>query len=290
MKPKHKVYYLRVTLSAVVGLLSGVFGLSAPEGLTLFLFTYFLVTPLSLKLWGKDLKDMGLMKIYREGLGSSLLSLLLIWTLVINLLGPGVTMFVVRATSSGAYPIQTIDGRTVAPDEHPLEGYNAALISFDDKGNVVKVLLGAYTRGNQEEFRAKVDGFEIDVSGGEASIRATIDLKKSIHAKRAEMLFGNVTVLRNGTMILNGTKIGVGEKVELTLGARRVLVHRPTNLTLEVELTGSASGIDEFPLNVFIAEIVEKDGFVFVFDPIEPVRRSRTARVDDSYLVVLREG
>ncbi|MCD6348190.1 MAG: hypothetical protein J7L91_01015, partial [Candidatus Korarchaeota archaeon] len=62
MNPKHKVYYFRVSVSALVGLVSGLTNAPPLEGLSLFLLAYFLVTPLSLKLWGNELKDVGLIK------------------------------------------------------------------------------------------------------------------------------------------------------------------------------------------------------------------------------------
>ncbi len=289
MKPKHKVYYFRVALSSLVGLVSGIAGLTPMEGLSLFLLAYFLVTPLSLKLWGDELKDMGLMKLYREALGSSFLALLLIWTLVINLMGPGVPIYVVRASQGGIYPIQTIDGRIVGPDERPLAGYNAVYLKLTGH-NIEDIYVGSYAKMG-DLTKVILGHTEVTLSKGEICISGIYNLSIESDYKRMSKLLGNITMFVNGTLIINGTmKLNPGETKELTYNSTVMEVSHTAPGLLDIEINSTRDKITEYPVSAFISSIEEKEGYIFVFDSVKPFWKTRTARVDDSYVVVLPPG
>ena len=289
MKPKHKVYYFRVALSSLVGLASGIAGLTPMEGLSLFLLAYFLVTPLSLKLWGDELKDIGLMKLYREALGSSFLALLLIWTLVINLVGPGVPIYVVRASQSGIYPIQTIDGRTVGPNDRPLAGYNAVSLKLSGH-NIQDIYVGSYARTG-DVTRVVLGHTEVTLSKGEIRLSGVYNLSIESDYRRMSELLGNITMFMNGTLIINETmKLNPGGSRKLTYNSTVMEVSYTAPGLLSVEINSTREKIAEYPVSVFISSIEEKDGYIFVFDSVKPFWKTRTARVDDSYVVVLPPG
>ncbi|MDK2383305.1 MAG: hypothetical protein QI199_00665 [Candidatus Korarchaeota archaeon] len=289
MKPKHKVYYLRVALLSLVGLVSGIAGLTPMEGLSLFLLAYFLVTPLSLKLWGDELKDLGLMKLYREALGSSFLALLLIWTLVINLMGPGVPIYVVRASQGGIYPIQTIDGRIVGPGERPLAGYNAVYLKLTDH-NIEDIYIGSYAKKG-DLTKVILGRTEVTLSKGEIHISGVYNLSIGSDYKRMSKLLGNITIFVNGTLVINGTmKLNPGETKEFTYNSTMMEVSHTAPGVLDVEIDSTRGRITEYPVSVFISSIEEKEGYIFVFDSVKPFWKTRTARVDDSYVVVLPPG
>ncbi len=289
MKPKHKVYYFRIALSSLVGLVSGIAGLTPMEGLSLFLLAYFLVTPLSLKLWGDELKDIGLMKLYREALGSSFLALLLIWTLVINLVGPGVPIYVVRTSQSGIYPIQTIDGRTVGPNDRPLAGYNAVSLKLSGH-NIQDIYVGSYARTG-DVTRVVLGHTEVTLSKGEIHLSGVYNLSIESDYKRMSELLGNITMFVNGTLIVNGTmKLNPGESRRLSYNSTMMEVSYTAPGLLSVEINSTRDKIAEYPISVFISFIEEKEGYIFVFDSVKPFWKTRTARVDDSYVVVLPPG
>ncbi len=289
MKPKHKVYYFRIALSSLVGLVSGIVGLTPMEGLSLFLLAYFLVTPLSLKLWGDELKDMGLMKLYREALGSSFLALLLVWTLVINLMGPGVPIYVVKTSQSGIYPIQTIDGRIVGPDERPLAGYNAVNLKLAGH-NIEDIYVGSYAK-MRDVTKVTLGHTVVTLSSGELRISGVYNLSIESDYKRMSKLLGNVTMFVNGTLIINGTmKLNPGETKELTYNSTVMEVSHTAPGVLDIEINSTRDKITEYPVSVFISSIEEKEGYIFVFDSVKPFWKTRTARVDDSYVVVLPPG
>ncbi len=290
MKPKHKVYYFRVALSSLVGLVSGIAGLSPMEGLSLFLLAYFLVTPISLKLWGSKLRDAGLMKLYREALGSSFMALLLVWTLAINLAGSGVVIYVVRTSQSGIYPIQTVDGRVVGPDERPLAGYNAVMLNLSGR-NIKDIYVGSYARASSET-EVVLGHTKVRLSGTSVHLEGEYNLSIKSDYERMKRLLGNLTVYINGTLVINGT-------VRLAPGESHMAVHGPTVMvvensapgTLTVEINSTREAISSYPLSVFISSVHEKDEHLFVFDAVKPFWKTRTARVDDnSYVVILPPG
>ncbi len=286
MKARHKVYYFRVLVSSLAGLISGLAGLSSMEGLSLFLLVYFLVTPISLRLWGDELRDTGLMKLYKEAIGSSFLAFLLIWVLVINLMGVGVSIYVVRASSSGIYPIQTIDGRTIGPDERPFAGYNVVFINIS-KGKIKDIYVGTYAKKSYKITQLYLDNTEIRIwNNGTLFIEGNYSLSSDRDLARMKNLFGNVTLYRNGSIILNNTEIRVGESTKLIL--RNVTVNIFYNRdAIHLELASDLNKISEYPISAFISFVKEKGDYIYVFDSLKPVWKTRTARVDESYLVVL---
>ncbi len=287
MEARHKVYYFRVLIASLAGLASGLAGLSSMEGLSLFILVYFLVTPISLRLWGDELKDTGLMKLYREAIGSSFLAFLLVWVLVINLMGMGVSIYVVRASGSGIYPIQTLDGRTVGPDERPLAGYNAVFINVS-KGKIKDIYVGTYAKKSYEMTELYLDNTEIKIwSNGTLLIEGSYNISSNRDLTRMKKLFGNLTLYRNGTLVLNGTKMRIGESAKLTLGNITINVLYKNKGTIHLKFISSIDKISKYPTSVFISFVKEKGNYIYIFDSLKPVWKTRTARVDESYLVVL---
>lgn len=291
MKPQHKVYYFRIALASLVGLASGIIRLSPLEGLSLFLLAYFLVTPLSLRLWGQELRNTGLMKLYREALGSSFLALLLTWTLVMNLVGSGVPVYVVRASQSGIYPIQTVDGRVAGPEDRLLAGYNAVLLNISNRG-IEDIYVGSYAKAaGVTEIELGNTKVRISRSNDEILLRGEYDLSNGIDSMRMRNLLGNITIFLNGTLIFNVShRLNPGESEVIKSGSSVIKVSYKAPRILAVEINSTKGNLSAYPVSVFIRSIQEEGGFIFVFDSIRPVWRTRTARVDDSYLVVLPSG
>ncbi len=290
MNPKHKVYYFRVSVSALVGLVSGLTNAPPLEGLSLFLLAYFLVTPLSLKLWGNELKDVGLIKLYREALGSSLLALLLVWTLVMNMIGAGVAVYVVRTSQNGVYPLQTVDGRTIGPNERPLAGYNAVSLKVSD-GKIKDIHVGTYARRSEGLTRLYLGDTKVTLSNNSLNIEGEYNLSFEADLRRMSYLFKNVTLFRNGTLILNNTiRLEPGETENMKIGDAFITVTHDPKGTIHLELDSPYNGTLTFPITVFISSIVEEGDYIYVFDAFKPVWKTRTARVDDSYVIVLPPG
>ncbi|RLG44294.1 MAG: hypothetical protein DRN78_00400 [Thermoproteota archaeon] len=289
MNAKSKIYYFRLAISSLVGLLSGLINLGPLEGLSLFLLTYFLVTPISLRLWGRDLREMGLMKIYREGLGSSILALLLVWTLAINLVGPGVPMYVVRTGQSGIFPLQTVEGRVIGPNEASLVGYNAVLLNLTNDNKIEDMLVGTYAKdlGNYVEVNLRRTRVVL-YKNGTVLIEGTYSLSDSTDMKRLHKIFGNITLYRNGTLLLNSTTLVPGGSSTIKLGEASIEVSYLSKgiITLKTTALANENNIS-FPADAFISKIVRKDGYIYIFDALKPSWRTRTARVDDSYIIVL---
>ncbi len=290
MEARHKVYYFRVLISSLAGLASGLIGLTSIEGLSLFLLTYFLVTPVSLRLWGNELKDTGLIKLYKEAVGSSFLAFLLVWVLVINLMGLGVSIYVVRTSSSGIYPIQTLDGRTVGPDERPFAGYNAVFLNVSN-GKIKDIYVGTYAKKSYETTQLYLSNTKIKLwNNGTLLIEGSYNLSSDRDSIRIRKLFKNVTLYRNGTLILDGAKLSLGDSKSFTLGNITINVLYNSKDTIHLKLISRKDKVTEYPTSVFISLIEEKGNYIYVFDSLKPIWKTRTARVDESYLIVLPSG
>ena len=95
----------------------------------------------------------------------------------------------------------------------------------------------------------------------------------------------------NGTLIINETmKLNPGGSRKLTYHSTVMEVSYTAPGLLSVEINSTREKIAEYPVSVFISSIEEKDGYIFVFDSVKPFWKTRTARVDDSYVVVLPPG
>ncbi len=290
MEARHKVYYFRVLISSLAGLASGLIGLSSIEGLSLFLLTYFLVTPISLRLWGNELKDTGLIKLYREAIGSSFLAFLLVWVLVVNLMGLGVSIYIVRTSSGGIYPIQTLDGRTVGPDERPFAGYNAVFLNVSN-GKIKDIYVGTYAKKSYETTQLYLSNTKIKLwSNGTLLVEGNYNLSLDRDLMRIRKLFKNVTLYRNGSLILNGTKLRLGYSKKFTIKNITINITYTSKNVIHLRFISGKDKVAKYPTSVFISFIEEKGGYVYVFDSLKPVWKTRTARVDESYLIILPSG
>ncbi len=290
MEARHKVYYFRVIISSLAGLVSGLAGLPSIEGLSLFLLIYFLVTPISLRLWGDELKDTGLVKLYKEAIGSSFLAFLLIWVLVANLMGMGVSIYLVRASSSGIYPIQTLDGRIIGPNERPFAGYNVIFLNIS-KGKIKGIYIGTYTKKSYGITKLYLNSTEVKIwDNGTLLIEGNYALSSDRDLARMKNLFGNITLYRNGSIILGSTKIRIGGSTKLILGNITLNIFYNSRGIIHLKFISNINKISRYPTSVFISFVKEKSSYIYVFDSLKPIWKTRTARVDESYLVVLPLG
>lgn len=288
MRPKYKVYSFRLLVSMLVGLLNGFLRLDPSIGILAFILAYFLVTPLSLRIWREELKGIGLMELYREAIGASILALILTWSLSMSFTGYGVMIYVVKANGSGVYPIETLDGRMLPPNNEDLFGYN--VVSLTLSNNVVNhIRIGAcIERG--ENLSLKMGNYDLTLRGDELVLRTHFNLSNSEDRDFLKKMFGNLTMYRNGTLVLGSLSLPLNTTRSLKLGASNVSLAYQRFPDLILELRSPLGSQQEFPVSIFLSEVVKRDSQICFFDAKDIKIGRRSFNVRDRYYVVILTG
>ncbi|MEM0036318.1 MAG: hypothetical protein QXJ48_06545 [Candidatus Korarchaeum sp.] len=289
MRPKYKVYGFRLLVSSLVGLLNGSLRLDPSIGILAFIFAYFLVTPISLRVWREELKVIGLMEIYKEAIGASILALILTWSLSMSLTGYGIAIYVVKANGSGIYPIETLDGRMLPPNNEDLFGYNAVFLTLSNS-TVNRVRIGACIE-KREELSLRIGDYNLTLRGDELVLRTHFNISNGENRDFLRRMFGNLTIYRNGTLALGNLSLPPNTTRKLKLGTSNVSLTYRRFPELSLELRSALRSRQEFPVNIFLSEVLEKNSQLCFFDAkdIKIGRRSFNVR-DRYYVVVLTEG
>ncbi|MEM2810999.1 MAG: hypothetical protein QW187_04130, partial [Candidatus Korarchaeum sp.] len=234
MRPKYKVYGFRLLVSSLVGLLNGFLRLDPSIGILAFIFAYFLVTPISLRVWREELKVIGLMEIYKEAIGASILALILTWSLSMSLTGYGIAIYVVKANGSGIYPIETLDGRMLPPNNEDLFGYNAVFLTLSNS-TVNRVRIGACIE-KREELSLRIGDYNLTLRGDELVLRTHFNISNGENRDFLRRMFGNLTIYRNGTLALGNLSLPPNTTRKLKLGTSNVSLtyRRFPELSLEL--------------------------------------------------------
>ncbi|MEM1984502.1 MAG: hypothetical protein QXR35_00090 [Candidatus Korarchaeum sp.] len=289
MRPKYKVYGFRLLVSSLVGLLNGFLRLDPSIGILAFIFAYFLVTPISLRVWREELKVIGLMEIYKEAIGASILALILTWSLSMSLTGYGIAIYVVKANGSGIYPIETLDGRMLPPNNEDLFGYNTVFLTLSNS-TVNRVRIGACIE-KREELSLRIGDYNLTLRGDELVLRTHFNISNGENRDFLRRMFGNLTIYRNGTLALGNLSLPPNTTRKLKLGTSNVSLTYRRFPELSLELRSALRSQQEFPVNIFLSEVLEKNSQLCFFDAkdIKIGRRSFNVR-DRYYVVVLTEG
>lgn len=289
MRPKYKVYGFRLLVSSLVGLLNGFLRLDPSIGILAFIFAYFLVTPISLRVWREELKVIGLMEIYKEAIGASILALILTWSLSMSLTGYGIAIYVVKANGGGIYPIETLDGRMLPPNNEDLFGYNAVFLTLSNS-TVNRVRIGACIE-KREELSLRIGDYNLTLRGDELVLRTHFNISNGENRDFLRRMFGNLTIYRNGTLALGNLSLPPNTTRKLKLGTSNVSLTYRRFPELSLELRSALRSQQEFPVNIFLSEVLEKNSQLCFFDAkdIKIGRRSFNVR-DRYYVVVLTEG
>lgn len=289
MRPKYKVYGFRLLVSSLVGLLNGFLRLDPSIGILAFIFAYFLVTPISLRVWREELKVIGLMEIYKEAIGASILALILTWSLSMSLTGYGIAIYVVKANGGGIYPIETLDGRMLPPNNEDLFGYNTVFLTLSNS-TVNRVRIGACIE-KREELSLRIGDYNLTLRGDELVLRTHFNISNGENRDFLRRMFGNLTIYRNGTLALGNLSLPPNTTRKLKLGTSNVSLTYRRFPELSLELRSALRSQQEFPVNIFLSEVLEKNSQLCFFDAkdIKIGRRSFNVR-DRYYVVVLTEG
>jgi len=283
MRPKHKVYYFRLLASSLVGILNGLLRVDPAIGISAFIFTYFLVTPLSLRIWRDELKGMGLMEIYKEAVGTSLLALIMVWSLTLSFTGQGVALAVVREKGSGIYPIETLDGRFLPPGNEEMMGYSAVLLNISDR--LIDAELGACLNGASS---FKMGRYYLTVDDG-ISLRIELKLSDPEDREILRRIVGNFSIYRNGTMVFGENKVRMGESINITSKGSNLSLKFSGLNDIILEIRSPIDVPKDSPLNSFI-KLRRNDSQLCLFDSTKPKIGRRTINIHGYHIVILPGG
>ncbi len=283
MRPKHKVYYFRLLTSSLVGILNGLLRVDPTVGISAFIFTYFLVTPLSLRIWRDELKGMGLMEIYKEAIGTSFLALIIVWSLTMSFTGQGVALAVVREKGSGIYPIETLDGRYLPPGNEEMMGYSVVLLNISD--HLMDAELGACLNGTSS---FKMGRYYLTV-GDSISLRIELKLSDPEDREILRRIIGNFSIYRNGTMVFGENKVHMGGSINITSNGSDLSLKFSGLNDIILEIRSPIDVPKDSPLNSFI-KIKRSDSQLCLFDSVKPKIGRRTISIHGYHIVILPGG
>ncbi len=281
MTLKDSLFWLKLSLSSLAGLLAGVAGLSATEGLTLFFFTD-IAAGTALLTWRREaVSEVGVYKAYREFFMTSFLAFFLLWTLSLNVAAGGVAIYL-------ASPVEGVQElRPVVPrDGFP---YNALWI-LNSTDETYTALVGSCApmgeAANLENLTA---------SAGPSGITLVVEAPVEEGSPTA-LGWANLTY-ENGTVTLRlpgdgGIELRVGEERTAELGGHPLRVRTspagPAAARVEVEvgpLPAQSSDLSGGPLGALVSRIFVEGDRYCVFEP-GPATFKRTLRVDGAYVLI----
>ncbi len=144
------IFYTKIAVSLIAGLLAGILGITGVAGIAFFIFMFFLSTAILLTIKRDFVFNIGFYKTYKEGVGSSIIAFILTWSISTSLMLGQPTIYV--ATSSiGPQPISFPNGTVVPPTLKPLNStYNAIYVIKPSENKTWKVMLGVYSECKDE--------------------------------------------------------------------------------------------------------------------------------------------
>ena len=144
------VFYTKIAVSLIAGLLAGILGISGVAGIAFFIFMFFLSTAILLTLRREVVFNLGFYKAYREGVGSSLIAFVLTWSIATSIVLGQPTIYVADS-SIGPHPVSFPNGTEVPPALKPLNStFNALYVIKLSENKTWKVMLGVYSKYNGE--------------------------------------------------------------------------------------------------------------------------------------------
>ncbi len=144
------VFYTKIAVSLIAGLLAGILGIRGVTGIAFFIFTFFLSTAILLTLKREVVFTLGFYKTYREGVGSSLIAFILTWSVATSLMLGQPTIYV-SSSSIGPHPVSFPNGTEVPPALKPLNSsFNAIYVIKLSENKTWKVMLGVYSEYKDE--------------------------------------------------------------------------------------------------------------------------------------------
>lgn len=147
MSPRALLFWMKIGISSVAAIVAGIFYMEAVEGMALFILALFLSSAILVTFRRSILERLTVGRVYREGIGTSLLTFLLIWALTFNLLGKAPVIYLLASRELGPQPISFVNGTLVPPGVQALGGrFNAVNIEESPEVGPVELFVGFYAK------------------------------------------------------------------------------------------------------------------------------------------------
>lgn len=281
MTLKDSLFWLKLSLASLTGIIAGLIGLSATEGLTLFFFTD-VAAGTAFLTWKKGaVSEMGIYKAYREFLVTSFLAYFLLWTLTLNFTAGGVALYL-AAPSIG---IQEL--RPVIPSEN--FPYNALWI-LNTTDETYTALVGSCAPQSKV---VRLRNLTVSLGGEGITLRTTVTVLRgsSVGLGWANVTYQNETVELD-VKGLGKLSLGVGEEVSADFGGHRLVAESLSvgpgrvNVTITVgPIPAETADFSAEKLGAMISRVSVEENRYCVFEP-ETRTFKRTLRIGDAYVVV----
>ncbi len=281
MTLKDSLFWLKLSLASLTGIIAGLIGLSATEGLTLFFFTDVSAGTAFLT-WKKGaISEVGIYKAYREFFMTSFLAYFLLWTLTLNLTAGGVALYLAAPTAG----VQEL--RPIIPSEN--FPYNVLwMLNITDE--TYTALIGSCAPRSD---MARLRNLTASLGGGGLTLRTTVTVPQgsSVGLGWVNVTYQNETVALD-VIGLGRLTLGVGEEVPADLGGYPLVVESLSvglgrvNVTITVgPIPAETANFSAEKLGALISRVLVEENRYCVFEP-ETRTFKRTLRIGDAYVVV----
>ncbi|MDK2465019.1 MAG: hypothetical protein QI223_09645 [Candidatus Korarchaeota archaeon] len=281
MTLKDSLFWLKLSLASLTGIISGLIGLSATEGLTLFFFTD-IAAGTAFLTWKKGaVSEVGVYKAYREFFMTSFLAYFLLWTLTLNLTAGGLALYL-AAPAAGVQEL-----RPVIPSEN--FPYNVLWI-LNTTDETYTALIGSCAPRSD---MARLRNLAASLGGEGLTLRTTVTVLQgsSVGLGWVNVTYQNETVALD-VIGLDRLTLGVGEEASADLGEYPLVAESLSvglgrvNVTITVgPIPAETADFSAEKLGALISRVLVEENRYCVFEP-ETRTFKRTLRIGDAYVVV----
>ncbi|RLG47984.1 MAG: hypothetical protein DRN92_02040 [Thermoproteota archaeon] len=290
------VFYTKIAVSLIAGLLAGILGISGVAGIAFFIFTFFLSTAILLTLKREVIFNLGFYKTYREGIGSSLIAFILTWSIATSLMLGQPTIYVADS-SIGPHPVSFPNGTEVPPALKPLNStFNAIYVIKLSENKTWKVMLGVYSQYN-DETALNLPKCDLIYQKAESTVKLTttidpeeLDQIKSRWSIKFSKEDEGVFIIYEGTREL--LEEGKTIDIELKEADSTYLIHilySANQIRLETEplkMENNSLNMTRTPFGDTISYVCLDRGFIYAFEC--PLYTYRSIGFGEEYLVLER--
>jgi hypothetical protein len=276
LSDKEAIFFVKIIASCLLGMAAGIFKINAYLGISLFVLLLFLTGFLY---FSSGRRELGLYSVYREGAGTAFLGFILMWSLFLTIAGGGITVYTAEANGTGICPLVKVAGPGALD-------YNISYVRLGGKHGwplQVTDVLDLWLGKSLKEGSTTIGGYEVELKDDKFNISLYVNPSFEQHIR---LLNSNVKMERGTCKIygrFNITLEGNSSK-EIYLGEALLKFYfNGSMLKILIEDVKLGSNLTSEGVNIFS---IKEGGVSYIFVE-RPPRVTRTARVDDVYVIVL---
>ncbi len=281
MTLKDSLFWLKLSLASLTGIIAGLLGLSATEGLTLFFFTDVAAGTAFLTWRRGAISEVGIYKAYREFFMTSFLAFFLLWTLALNLTTGGVALYL-AAPNTGVQEL-----RPVVPSEN--FPYNVIWI-INTTDETYTAFIGSCA---PRPGVARLQNLTASLGEEGLTLRLTVTVFQgsSVSAGWVNVTYQNETIELD-VVGLGRLSLGVGEATSANFDGYPLEAESSSvgpgkvNVTIAVgPIPAETANFTAEKLAALISRLLVEENRYCVFEPGARTFK-RTLRIGDAYVVI----